>query len=295
MRARCGSSKGSPKVCAGALVVVLILAVAPLRAAAEEAAADKLGASYFRQVGRDFVAVCVSPKDWRGGDILKFLAVAGLGAVVVTQEEDIRDWVLKTGQKPADLPLSSGPRERRGSGGLDLGLYAVGEVTDEPGSETSLLGLKVLDDVSLRPSSRPSSAARGRGGGTHGLSSLLLHEQPDVVPSGDSSAAWSVATVMPTRRTTRLWMSLLWPGDPCRRLACPRRQTLDVRPFLGSAIGYFTAKKITGSTVRTDRPWPLAWPDLTAGLSFLCHSPSDIAALPRPCPAPLCIIAASKR
>ncbi|MDH4197884.1 MAG: hypothetical protein OEW05_10780, partial [Candidatus Aminicenantes bacterium] len=95
MKARSKPRRRADKISAGALVGWLILTAFPPAAAAQDEAVDRLGASYVRQVGRDFVGVCTSPKDWRSRDILTALAVAGLGAVVVTQEEDLRDWILR--------------------------------------------------------------------------------------------------------------------------------------------------------------------------------------------------------
>jgi hypothetical protein len=274
MRARCGSRKGSPKVCAGALVVVLILAVAPLRAAAEEAAADKLGASYFRQVGRDFVAVCVSPKDWRGGDILKFLAVAGLGAVVVTQDEDIRDWALKN-RTETSLDASSIIRPL-GNGGvlaaLTLGLYAVGEVTDEPGlRKTSLLGLESFLTTSAFTTVLKTVVGRSRpraGEGPTDFHPFSFTSSRTSFPSGDSSAAWSVATVI-ADQTDNAFVDVLCYGlatlVAAWRVHDDKHWTSDA--FLGSAIGYFTAKKICRLHDRQDGP------SLAAGLAWLDGRP----------------------
>ncbi len=264
------------------LIGLLILAWFPGTGYPQEEAVDRLGAAYARQVGRDFVGVCVSPGDWRGRDVLKFLAVAGLGAVVVTQDENIRNWVLEN-RTETSLDASSLIRPF-GDGGvlaaLTVGLYAVGEVAGEPGlRRTSLLGLQsfltssvfVLGLKTVVGRSRPRAGAGS--GDFHPFSTASTRTS---FPSGDSSGAWSVATTI-ADQTDNAFVDVLCYGlatlVAAWRVHDDKHWASDA--LLGSAIGYFTAKKICRLHDRQDRPSfaaGLAWfdgrPAVSLSLSF---------------------------
>jgi len=269
------------KVCAGVLIASLVFGVMPRPAEGDETV-DRLGSSYFRQVGRDFAAVVVSPKDWRGRDILTFLAVAGLGAAVMTQDEDIRDWVLRK-RTETSLDASSFVRPF-GNGGvlaaLTLGLYAAGEVAHAPGlRKTSLLGLQSFLTTSAFTTVLKSVVGRSRpraGAGASDFHPFSFTSSRTSFPSGDSAAAWSVATVI-ADQTDSAVVDVLCYGlatlVAAWRVHDDKHWASDA--FLGSAIGYFTAKKICRLHNRRDGPsfaaglaWQNGRPAISLSLSF---------------------------
>jgi len=281
MRSRQPAATMTSKVCAGVLIASLVFGVMPRPAEGDETV-DRLGSSYFRQVGRDFAAVVVSPKDWRGRDILTFLAVAGLGAAVMTQDEDIRDWVLRK-RTETSLDASSFVRPF-GNGGvlaaLTLGLYAAGEVAHAPGlRKTSLLGLQSFLTTSAFTTVLKSVVGRSRpraGAGASDFHPFSFTSSRTSFPSGDSAAAWSVATVI-ADQTDSAVVDVLCYGlatlVAAWRVHDDKHWASDA--FLGSAIGYFTAKKICRLHNRRDGPsfaaglaWQNGRPAISLSLSF---------------------------
>jgi membrane-associated phospholipid phosphatase len=257
------------------------MGVTPGPAGADEAV-DRLGAAYGRQVGRDLAAVVVSPKDWRGRDILTFLAVAGLGAAVMTQDEDIRDWVLGN-RTEASLDASSFIRPF-GDGGvlaaLTLGLYAAGEVAGAPGlRRTSLLGMQSFLTASAFTTVLKTVAGRSRpraGAGAADFHPFSFTSSRTSLPSGDSAAVWSVATVF-ADQTDSAVVDVLCYGlatlVAAWRVHDDKHWASDA--FLGSAIGYFTAKKICRLHDRRDGPsfaaglaWQHGRPVVSLSLAF---------------------------
>lgn len=257
------------KLAAGALIGFLALAGFPRPASPEEKTADHLGAAYARQVGRDFVGVCVSPGRWRSRDVLTFLSVAGLGALVATQDEGIRDWILEN-RTQTSMDASSWIRPF-GNGGvlaaLTLGLYAVGEVADKPGlRRTSLLSLQSFLTSSAFVLSLKTIVGRSRpraGAGNLDFHPFSFTASRNSLPSGDSSGAWSVATTI-ADQTDNVFVDVLCYGAATLvaawRVHDDKHWTSDA--FFGSVIGYFTAKKICRLHDREDGP------SFTAGLAW---------------------------
>jgi len=282
MNARPKSRRWAGKLSAGALAGWLVLGLSPIGAAGQDEAADNLGASFVRQIGRDFVGVCASPKDWRSRDILTALAVAGLGAAIITQEEDLRSWVLKN-RTSASQDASSLIRPL-GDGGvlaaLTLGLYAVGEVADRPGlRRTSLLGLQSFLTSSVFVTGLKTVVGRSRpraGAGNTDFHPFSFTSSRTSFPSGDSSGAWSVATAI-ADQTDNAFVDVLCYGMATLvaawRIHDDKHWASDV--FIGSAIGYFTAKKICRLHDRRDGPsfsaglaWSEGRPAVSLSLSF---------------------------
>ncbi len=53
---------------------------------------DKLNKEFLLNFGDDFVDVLASPKNWKGGDLLRLSAVLGAGLLLYSVDQDIQQW-----------------------------------------------------------------------------------------------------------------------------------------------------------------------------------------------------------
>jgi membrane-associated phospholipid phosphatase len=151
---------------------------------------------------------------------------------------------------------------------LTVGLYAVGEVADEPGlRRTALLGLQSFLTSSVFVTGLKTVVGRSRpkaGAGNVNFRPFSFSSSRTSFPSGDSSAAWSVATAI-ADQTDNAFVDVLCYGlatlVAAWRVHDDKHWSSDA--FLGSAIGYFTAKKICRLHDRQEGP------SFAAGLAWL--------------------------
>ena len=212
---------------------------------------DKLNKKFILNLKNDFVEVLVSPKNWKGKDLLNFSAVIGTGLLLYALDDDIHQWTQDN-----QTPLSKDFFKfinHSGDGvvvvGLMAALYTSGEVFhDNSLRKTALLSLEswltsgviVLGLKSITGRARPWT-----GESSHTFHPFSIKPSFTSLPSAHSSSAFSVATVIAYRSKktcidilayslaslvaiSRVHNNKHWPSDV----------------LVGSFIGYFVGKKI---------------------------------------------------
>ncbi len=227
----------------------------------------KFNRDFLLRFGKDLESVVASPKDWQKSDFLKLAAVTSVGLILFVSDQRIHDWVEE--HKSSSAKDAAAFFSNFGDGGWLLGgltaLYAAGELGDRDRlRQVALLSLESLTVTTLfvwsgkfvlgrsRPSTGESSAS------FHPFSFSSSHWS---FPSGHAASAFAVATVIADESketavdvlayslaalvgVARVWQNKHWPADV----------------FMGSAMGYFVAKKICRLNRRQDR--------LAVGISF---------------------------
>ena len=211
----------------------------------------KLNKDFFLRFGKDFKDTLFSPKDWRKKDFLTFSAILGTGTLIYIFDQEIQDWVQDQHTSTSD-DISKVVR-KFGEGlfltGLIAGLYTTGELTkDNSLRKTALLSLEswltsgfivwVFKVVigRARPSIEESENIFHMFSGKSGFHSF---------PSGHSASAFAVATTI-ADETDKLFVDILAyslaTSVALSRIHDNKHWLSDA--FVGSAIGYFVAKKI---------------------------------------------------
>ena len=214
-------------------------------------AEHKLNKEFFLKFGKDFKETLFSPQGWRKRDFLTFSAVLGTGTLIYIFDQEIQDWVQD--QRTSTSGDVSKVVRRLGEGpfliGLIGGLYATGELTNNNSlRKTALLSLEswltsgfivwVFKVVAgrARPSTGDSKDTFHMFSGKSKFHSF---------PSGHSASAFAVATTI-ADQTENVWVDIfaysLATSVALSRVHDNNHWLSDV--FLGSAIGYFVAKKI---------------------------------------------------
>ena len=237
------------------LVVLLIWLPFPAPVSGQESpktsAVDRLNGAYIRNLGRDFVSVVSSPAKWTTGDLITFAALAGTGALLYGFDKDIYDGIQRS--KGSTSVGASSVISKLGNGGyltaFMAALYAGGEVFDEPGlRRTALLSLESFLTASALTLGLKAVAGRAR---------PYAHESSDSFhpfsftsrylsfPSGDAAGAFAVATTV-AEETPSAAVDVLAYGlaglVAIYRVHDRKHWPSDV--FVGSALGYFVARKI---------------------------------------------------
>jgi membrane-associated phospholipid phosphatase len=214
-------------------------------------AEHKLNKEFFLKFGKDFGNTLFSPKDWRKKDFLTFSAILGTGALIYAFDHDIQDWAQD--QCTSTSGDISKVIRKFGEGffltGLIAGLYATGELTKNNSlRKTALLSLEswltsgfivwVFKVVigRARPSTGESKNSFQMFSGKSGFHSF---------PSGHSASAFAVATTI-ADETDEIFVDILAyslaTSVALSRVHDNKHWLSDA--FIGSAIGYFVAKKI---------------------------------------------------
>jgi len=247
LRTRSGSWSGTRQ----ALVAILILGLTPF---ASGAPADK-GAGSFSRAFHLTPAVIgktlASPAHWKGSDFLKLSAVIGAGLVLGLADDDIRVRVLEhhtLGTKDFFWVFT-----RFGDGatlGVFLaGLFTVGQISGNDGlRKTVWLGVESYLASSVFSTVLKFAVGRARpgaGAGSRSFHPFSMRSSWTSMPSGHATSVWSVATVI-ADRTDNGFVDVACYGvaflTSFSRIPENKHWASDV--LIGSAIGYFTAKKI---------------------------------------------------
>lgn len=203
------------------------------------------------KAGKDVKDVLVSPFYWKKNDFLKLSAVLGTGLLLGLADENIRTWAQERG-----TPESSdffGFVTNFGDGGylcgFMAGLFAAGEIAASDGiRKTAMLSFEsflVSSAFTTVLKVIPGRARPSAGEGSHSFHPFSSRSAYTALPSGHSSAVWSVATVI-ADRTDSVIVDAACYGlailTSLSRIHEDKHWASDV--LVGSAIGYFTAKKI---------------------------------------------------
>jgi hypothetical protein len=211
----------------------------------------KLNKEFFLKFGKDFKETLFSPQDWRGKDFLTFSAILGTGTLIYVFDQEIQDWAQD--QRTSTSGDVSEVVRKLGEGpfllGLIGGLYATGELAKSNSlRKTALLSLEswltsgfivwVFKVVVGR--ARPSTGASKNT--FHMFSGKSSFHS---FPSGHSVSAFAVATTI-ADQTDKIFVDFLAyslaTSVALSRVHDNKHWLSDV--FIGSAIGYFVAKKI---------------------------------------------------
>ena len=203
------------------------------------------------KAGKDVRDVLVSPFSWKKNDFLKLSAVVGTGLLLGLADENLRTWVQERRTSGSDDFF--GFVTNFGDGGylcgFMLGLFAAGEIgASDDLRKTAILGFESFLLSSAFTSVLKVIPGRARpytGEGSHSFHPFSRRSAYTALPSGHSSAIWSVATVI-ADRTDNLVIDGICYGlaalTSLSRIHEDKHWASDV--LIGSAVGYFTAKKI---------------------------------------------------
>jgi membrane-associated phospholipid phosphatase len=245
----------------------LVLLGQPVHCGEPGSTEHKLNNDFLVRLGEDFGRVLTSPADWQHSDLLKFAAVSGVGLLLFAGDQKIHDWVEES--KSSSAENAADFFSNLGDGGWLLGgiaaLYAAGELGDRDHlRQTALLSLESLAATTffvwsakfIVGRSRPSTGESSRSFHPFSFSSSRWS-----FPSGHAASAFAVATAVADQTEEELIDVLAYSLAALvgvARVYGNKHWPADV--FVGSAVGYFVAKKICSLNRRRDR--------LEVGLSF---------------------------
>ncbi len=213
---------------------------------------DKLNKEFLLNFGDDFVDVLVSPKNWKGGDFLSLSAVLGAGLLLYSVDQNIQQWAQDHRSSSSEDIFKT--IDHLGNGvvllGLMTALYVSGEVSDNNSLRvTALLSLEswLTSGIIVRGLKSVVGRARpGTGESSHSFHPFSTRSRFASFPSGHASSAFAVATVI-ADQSKKVYIDIL--AYSLATLATISRVHLDKHwasdILVGSAIGYFVAKKIS--------------------------------------------------
>jgi membrane-associated phospholipid phosphatase len=238
----------------GGLAVVLILSLSRAAAGGPAAEAVKAEGSFsraFQMTPAVLGRTLASPVHWKGSDFLKLSAVVGAGIVLGFADVDIRDRVLGHRTQGSKDFFRVVTRFGDGAylGGFLAGLFAVGQFSGNDGlRKTAWLGIESYLASSVFSTALKFAFGRARPGAGEGSGSFhpfSTRSSRTAMPSGHATSIWSVATVI-ADRTDNGFVDAACYGvavlTSLSRIHQDKHWASDV--LVGSAIGYFTAKKI---------------------------------------------------
>ena len=235
------------------MMVIGLLQVSWTTASAEEGSApsDRLGKKFFFNLADDFKDVVIAPKDWQGPDIFRLAAVFGTGTVLFTLDQDIFKWFEKNRTEAASDFFDF--MTRFGDGGVLTGLlaamYLSGEIAAEPGlRKTALLSLESFITAGLLTTVLKTAVGRARPRAFEGSQSFHPFSTSSTYtsfPSGHSTAAFAVAASIAEQSESRVVDVLAYSLATLVAVARVQKEKHWASDsFIGSAIGFFVAKKI---------------------------------------------------
>ena len=265
---------GFKAVVAAGLISAMVVGLGPGPLHAQEATAmDRLDKTALKKFFGDFGKVLSSPSRWGQKDLESLAEVLAAGGMFFLADDNIQESILAV-RTAASEDLSAF-FSNFGDGfvlsAALLGFYAAGERSGRPAwRRTALLSLESLGATALLVlgskfvvgRARPRSHEGGRSFQPFSFGSTYYS-----MPSGHSAAAWAVATTIADQSESRTVDAIAYGLATLvavSRVHDDKHWASDV--FLGSALGYFTAKKICS----INRPKPAISPNLleTARLSF---------------------------
>jgi membrane-associated phospholipid phosphatase len=234
--------------------LVLLLALSGSAAGVPASDPDKKPGEFsraFRMTPEVLGKAVVSPVHWKGRDLLRFSAVVGAGLVLGLADQGIRDSVLERRTQGSHDFFRVVTRFGDGAylGGFLAGLFAAGQVSGNDGlRKTAWLGVESYLASSVFSTVLKYAVGRARPGaeeGSHSFHPFNKRSSWTAFPSGHATSVWSVATVI-ADRTDNGFVDAACYGiaavTSLSRIHEDKHWASDV--LVGSAIGYFTAKKI---------------------------------------------------
>jgi membrane-associated phospholipid phosphatase len=212
---------------------------------------DKLNKEFLLNFGNDFVDVLVSPKNWKGKDFLNFSAVMGAGFLLYAVDQDIQQWVGEHRSSSSEDIFKV--ITHLGDGvvliGLMAALYVSGEVSDNNSlRKTALLSLESMLTTGVVIRGLKSVAGRARpwtGESSHSFHPFSTKSSFASFPSGHASSAFAVAAVI-ADQSNKVYVDVIAYSlatlVAISRVHIDKHWASDI--LVGSAIGYFVAKKI---------------------------------------------------
>ena len=237
--------------------------------AAPETDEYRLNSAYFRKFGMDFREAIFSPVHWHGRDFARLAAFSGAGLLLFAFDQEIQDRFQENRSSSSDDMASI--FSPFGNGGYLLGfsavLYAFGEIAQSDGlRKTALLSVESLAAATFFVWTAKFIVGRARpftGDSSRVFRPFSMKSGYWSMPSGHAASAFAVAeTIAGQSRSTAvdiLAYSLAALAG-LSRIHDNKHWASDV--FLGSAVGYFAARKIAALN-RPDKAGGVAW-----GLGF---------------------------
>ena len=213
---------------------------------------DKLNKEFLLNFGDDFVNVLASPKSWKGGDFLSLSVILGAGLLLYSVDQDIQQWAQDHRSSSSEGIFKT--IGHLGNGvvliGLMTALYVSGEVSDNNSlRKTALLSLESCLTTGIIVRGLKSVVGRARpwtGESSHSFHPFSTRSRFASFPSGHASVAFAVATVI-ADQSKKAYIDIL--AYSLATMAAFSRVHLDKHwasdILVGSAIGYFVAKKIS--------------------------------------------------
>jgi len=213
---------------------------------------DKLNKEFLLNFGDDFVEVLVSPKNWKGRAFLNLSAVLGAGLLLYSVDQDIQQWVQDHRSSSSEDIFKA--ITNLGDGvvliGLMTALYVSGEVSDNNSLRvTALLSLESWLTTGIIVRGLKSVVGRARpwtGESSHSFHPFSTRSRFASFPSGHASSAFAVATVI-ADQSKKVYIDILAYSlatlVAISRVHIDKHWASDI--LVGSAIGYFVAKKIS--------------------------------------------------
>lgn len=211
----------------------------------------RLNKEFLKNLTDDFGKVFVSPKKWKGRDLLNLSAVLGAGFLFYAFDQDIHQWSQDHRSSSSEDFFKS--VTHLGDGGFLLGLmtafYASGEIFHKNSMrKTALLSLESWLTTGIIV--RGLKFVTGRARPWTDESSYTFHpfsikSRFNSFPSGHASSAFAVATVIADQSkkvSIDILVYSLAALVAVSRVHIDKHWASDV--FVGSSIGYFVAKKI---------------------------------------------------
>ncbi|MDH7511823.1 MAG: phosphatase PAP2 family protein [Clostridiales bacterium] len=233
----------------------------PVRCEEPGSAEHKFNKDFLVRFGRDFGSVLTSPREWRDSDLLKLAAISGVSLLVFAGDQKVHDWVVENTSHSAEETANF--FSNLGDGGWLLGgiaaIYAAGELGGRDRlRQTALLSLESLTATAffvwsvklIVGRSRPSTGESCRSFHPFSFSSSRWS-----FPSGHAASAFAVATAIADQSEEMAVDALAYSLAALAGVARvyeKKHWAADV--FVGSALGYFVAKKICRLNRPHDRP-----------------------------------------
>ncbi len=262
---------------ASVLITALILFAAPGRLSAQASSSsdqiDRINKDTLKKFFKDFGQVCKSPAGWKGRDLWTFASILGGGLVLYAADSEIQEWTQKHRSDTANDVY--GFISNFGDGlvltTVLFGVYAAGEGAGRPSwRRTALLSLESLGSAALIVFVSKFAIGRARPDAHEGDRSFKPFSTRSAyysMPSGHAASAWAVAATIADQSESPVVDAAAYSLAALAaisRVHDNKHWASDA--FLGSALGYFTAKKIC----RLNCPKPRISPTLleNADLSF---------------------------
>jgi membrane-associated phospholipid phosphatase len=212
----------------------------------------ELNGDYFKGYLTDTGNILTSPARWNRSDWLEASLVTGVAVGLYTQDDHIQRWVQKHKNTTTSNLADDAKKVWIISIPALVGLGAYGYVSsDDKAKTTFLLATEsfVIDGVFVQALKRTTGRHRPYTGDPHdtwsGFTSNSAHFS---FPSGDSSSAFAIATVVASEYDNMIVPPLVYGASTLialERVHNNAHWSSDV--FVAAAIGYFTGKAVVAS------------------------------------------------